>query len=542
MGVYAKDTESLEEVLCIVEHPWKSFKAHKPFARIGLAAFLVFYLPLGLIAAFLFEILIHLPYKLLFGPRRWCLATTDPGFWYDYVYASPRRKILMVHLQDEIMAAGLDGTIESACEKGARAQRTSAWTKMTVTWMWTNSIYVPPLAIPPRALWANDSLGLSQQDGIPQNQLGQRLPRVRHFTSIDEDFWVHTLSLVRRPASIAESPGKVVLARRFRLKTLANIVDSVTSLVLPFAHAICPRNHYLHRLAVIFLAFGPLFIILTISYEGLFYFAIAVTLVSWVRLEHRIHQRAGGYGSTITSTSLDQATTKGASSSLGNTKNATANGHASITNELDKTLDVTTPLAPAADAAQQRELAIKTGDYRSLTLSDARICLFFLFLLQSAFYSTGNIASISSFSLDAVYRLLPVFDPFSQGALLLLKLLAPFALVSANLGILTKRLRLRGGSLFAVVMAIGDYLTLRFFWEVRDEGSWLEIGESISMFVIASVLCVFVAGLEALSEVFVMGVEFRDDDVSPPQQAEGAKERSANGTPPRNGKLLGQST
>lgn len=220
MGVYAKDTESLEEVLCIVEHPWKSFKAHKPFARIGLAAFLVFYLPLGLIAAFLFEIFIHLPYKLLFGPRRWCLATTDPGFWYDYVYASPRRKILMVHLQDEIMAAGLDGTIESACEKGARAQRTSAWTKMTVTWMWTNSIYVPPLAIPPRALWANDSLGLSQQDGIPQNQLGQRLPRVRHFTSIDEDFWVHTLSLVRRPASIAESPGKVVLARRFRLKHL----------------------------------------------------------------------------------------------------------------------------------------------------------------------------------------------------------------------------------------------------------------------------------------------------------------------------------
>jgi len=153
---------------------------------------------------------------------------------------------------------------------------------------------------------------------------------------------------------------------------------------------------------------------------------------------------------------------------------------------------------------------LKTGDYRSLTLSDARICLFFLYLLQSAFFSTGNIASISSFSLDAVYRLLPIFDPFSQGALLLLKLLAPFALVSANLGILTKRLKLRGGSLFAVVMGIGDYLTLRFFWEVRDEGSWLDIGESISMFVIASMLCVFVAALEALSEVFVQGVEFRD--------------------------------
>lgn len=237
----------------------------------------------------------------------------------------------------------------------------------------------------------------------------------------------------------------------------------------------------MHRLAVIFLAFGPLFVILTISYEGLFYLAIATTLISWVRLEHRIHQLG-----------VAENTAKPATQ-----KNGTPKG-------------LSTPLAPALTAARTREAAFKSGDYRALTLSDARICLFFLFILQSAFFSTGNIASVSSFSLDAVYRLIPVFDPFSQGALLVLKLLAPFAIVSANLGILTKRLKLRGGSLFAVVMGIGDYLTLRFFWEVRDEGSWLEIGESISMFVIASVLCVFVAGLEALSEVFVRGVEFRE--------------------------------
>ena len=43
---------------------------------------------------------------------------------------------------------------------------------------------------------------------------------------------------------------------------------------------------------------------------------------------------------------------------------------------------------------------------------------------------------------------------------------------------------------------------------VRDEGSWLDIGTSISHFCIASLLCAFVAGLEFLSEVFVSGVEF----------------------------------
>lgn len=262
----------------------------------------------------------------------------------------------------------------------------------------------------------------------------------------------------------------------------------IASFVVPFLHALQPRDHYLHRLAVTFLAFGPLFVILTISYEGLFYFAIAITLLSWVRLEHRIHR-----------TFFSQ---KASSSSTPN-----GNGTSALKSEL------TTPLTPAADAAATRDRALQTSSYRSLTLSDARICLFFLFLLQSAFFSTGNIASISSFSLDAVYRLIPIFDPFSQGALLLLKLLAPFALVSANLGILTKRLRLKSGSLFAVVMGIGDYLTLRFFWEVRDEGSWLEIGESISMFVIASLLCIFVAGLEGISELFVKGVEFERDEV-----------------------------
>lgn len=270
----------------------------------------------------------------------------------------------------------------------------------------------------------------------------------------------------------------------------AYVFYAVASFIVPFLHALQPRGHYIHRLAVIFLAFGPLFIILTISYEGLFYFAIAVTLVSWVRLEHRIHQTFSKSSSTD-----------------------------------DAPVDITTPLAPALSAAKDREHALETGDYRSLTLSDARICLFFLYMLQSAFFSTGNIASISSFSLDAVYRLLPVFDPFSQGALLLLKLMAPFTLVSANLGILTRRLKLRGGSLLAIVMGIGDYLTLRFFWEVRDEGSWLDIGESISMFVIASMLCVFVAALEALSEVFIKGVDFSDE-----QQGQRKSGTHTNGT------------
>lgn len=139
-------------------------------------------------------------------------------------------------------------------------------------------------------------------------------------------------------------------------------------------------------------------------------------------------------------------------------------------------------------------------------------------------------ASVSSFSLDSVYRLIPVFNPFSQGALLLLKLLIPFAIISANLGILTRRLGVAPSSLFMLVMAFSDVLTMNFFWMVRDEGSWLEIGTTISHFCIASLLCVFLAGLEFLSELFVSGVQVGDDDdVVRVEGKEGSRPRRENG-------------
>lgn len=244
---------------------------------------------------------------------------------------------------------------------------------------------------------------------------------------------------------------------------------TVLPLLMPFAHRMQPNNHYLHRLMVIFLTFAPIFVILTISYEGLFYLGFCVTLITWVRLEHAVYV----FSKPKTTPSITHTNW--------------------------------TPVVPTS---------LSSSPFRSLTLADARVSLFFLTLLQSAFFSTGNVASVSSFSLDSVSRLIPIFDPFSQGALLILKLMIPFALISANLGILNKRLGVAPSALFMLVMAISDFLTLHFFWVVKDEGSWLEIGSTISHFFIASLLCIFVAALEGVSELFIAGVEVEDEDTT----------------------------
>lgn len=245
-----------------------------------------------------------------------------------------------------------------------------------------------------------------------------------------------------------------------------------------------PNSSYLHRLVIIYLTFAPTFVILTISYEGLFYFVFCMTLATWVHMEHALY----------TYTKQQQQ-----------------------------------PLASDSKKTAKTVVQGETFEFRALSVSDLRVALFFFFLLQSGFFSTGNIASVSSFSLDSVNRLIPVFNPFSQGALLILKIMIPFALISTNLGILNRRLEVAPSALFMVVMTISDISTLNFFYMVRDDGSWLEIGTTISHFVIANLLCFFVAGLEFVSEAFVSGIDFSAAAVDHPQSH--AINNNNNGTP-----------
>lgn len=211
------------------------------------------------------------------------------------------------------------------------------------------------------------------------------------------------------------------------------------------------------KLIVLFLAFCPCFVILSISNEGLFYLSYSVTLGLWIEVEAMLRP-------------------------LPPTERT--KGNISVKKSNDSAAERVQRYKPCAD--------------------DLRIALFFLFFVQVGFFGTGNVASVSSFYLEPVYRLIPVFKPFLMAALLIFKIVAPYVILSATFATLNARLGLPPFSLFLVALTLTDGMTMTFFFLVTDTGSWLEIGQTISFFCITSLLLVWSAGICAAGEI-IMG-------------------------------------
>lgn len=106
-----------------------------------------------------------------------------------------------------------------------------------------------------------------------------------------------------------------------------------------------------------------------------------------------------------------------------------------------------------------------------------------------------------------------------MAALLLLKILVPLVLLCAafqvlclsprfsdETGLLSSGIQL--GSASPLVLAAGlatDALALNFFFAIKTEGSWLEIGQTITHFVLANLLQVFMLALTAVTSAMFLG-------------------------------------
>ncbi|XP_006756859.1 PREDICTED: GPI ethanolamine phosphate transferase 1 isoform X2 [Myotis davidii] len=147
--------------------------------------------------------------------------------------------------------------------------------------------------------------------------------------------------------------------------------------------------------------------------------------------------------------------------------------------------------------------------FRQLCLDDIRRAFFLVFFLVTAFFGTGNIASINSFDLASVYCFLTVFSPFMMGALMLWKIFIPFVLVMCAFEAVQLTTQLSSKSLFLMVLVISDIMALHFFFLVKDYGSWLDIGTSISHYVIVmcmTIVLVFLNGLAQLLTTKKLGL------------------------------------
>lgn len=224
-------------------------------------------------------------------------------------------------------------------------------------------------------------------------------------------------------------------------------------------------NRMLLRMVEIVLAVSPAYILLSISYEVFFFLALCCVLHSWIVLEAQL-----AVATSTTSSSLTASLSSSSSSTLRH---------------------------------------------------EVRRAFFFLLLIKIAFFGTGNVASMSSFEISSTYRFVTVFAPFLMGALLVIKLLIPFLVVACAFHVVLELSQAHvAGSLtkrhppsryFLLVVAMADFLALHFLFLVKNEGSWKEIGNSISMFGIVNALIVFVPLLFLLARLFVRDLLLLDE-------------------------------
>lgn len=138
---------------------------------------------------------------------------------------------------------------------------------------------------------------------------------------------------------------------------------------------------------------------------------------------------------------------------------------------------------------------------QSSSLDDARQVAFCLFFGLLSFFGTGNIASVNTFDPATVYCFLTVFSPFVMGGLILWKMAIPFILVSCVYNAITLLLNRSMKTSILLMLIISDVMGLNFFFLVRDHGSWLEIGLSISHYIIMMTVIIGVIVLLGLAKL-----------------------------------------
>uniref|UniRef100_A0A8C1Z2L5 GPI ethanolamine phosphate transferase 1 n=1 Tax=Cyprinus carpio TaxID=7962 RepID=A0A8C1Z2L5_CYPCA len=156
---------------------------------------------------------------------------------------------------------------------------------------------------------------------------------------------------------------------------------------------------------------------------------------------------------------------------------------------------------------------IDIAKIRQLRLDDIRRSYFFVFFIIIAFFGCGNIASINSIRLTFYLFLISamgataIFASFN--CCILFQVLIPFIIVMCTFESIQVSTQLSSRSQIKMqeICIIINYLNLsllfhqHFFFLVKDHGSWLDIGTSISHYVIVMSMTIFLMLLSVMTHI-----------------------------------------
>uniref|UniRef100_A0A0A9ZG84 GPI ethanolamine phosphate transferase 1 n=2 Tax=Lygus hesperus TaxID=30085 RepID=A0A0A9ZG84_LYGHE len=203
-------------------------------------------------------------------------------------------------------------------------------------------------------------------------------------------------------------------------------IFSWTILFLNFGVLVLLPDSPSARMFNLILAFGIPFMMLSISFESLFFPILTANMVSWTLLEK-------------------------------------------------------------ATSVSTRRILFSHHVISYLRTDEVRRGFFFLFFIIFSFFGIGNIDSVNSFDINWVRCFIDVFSPFTMTALIVLKTVMPFFLVACSLRLIVIHTRVDGVKILLIAMVMCEIMNMLFLFMVTNTGSWLDIGKSISHYVIMEV-------------------------------------------------------
>lgn len=99
-------------------------------------------------------------------------------------------------------------------------------------------------------------------------------------------------------------------------------------------------------------------------------------------------------------------------------------------------------------------------------------------------------ASFNGFDPQWTRTYVATFNPFLMAALIVIKMIIPFFLITCAFYAIVLHSKANDTKVFTVLLLFLDQMVLNFMLFVRNEGSWLEIGKSLSHFAVMEAMAV----------------------------------------------------